>query len=105
MKKLLGVFLSFLFTLPLTGQVANPKFKKRIDFLLSETVPFISVSELKENSENYLILDAREKEEYEVSKIVSAKYVGYEKPDFSVLPQFVKRLLESVKTPPIVDSS
>ncbi|MCV6629947.1 MAG: rhodanese-like domain-containing protein [Flavobacteriaceae bacterium] len=43
------------------------------------TVPYIQVGTLKEKLHAYVLLDAREKEEFEVSKIGNAKYVGHKK--------------------------
>ena len=57
--------------------------QKSLDQLLhlfnSESIPYISVEELRMNqlSEDLVILDSREMEEFEVSHIPSAKYVGY----------------------------
>ncbi|WP_236641981.1 rhodanese-like domain-containing protein [Dokdonia sinensis] len=51
-----------------------------IDVLLKQyntrSVPYISVQELKMGAENYLILDTRKKEEYEVSHIPNAIWVS-----------------------------
>ena len=69
-----------------TIRTTDKSFEKRIDLLLSETVPFKYVAELSEaDLENYLLLDARELEEYETSHIKGAKYIGYDKPDYTVL--------------------
>lgn len=58
----------------------NKAFDEAVTDLLSFTVPLKSVKELSnENLEDYLILDAREKKEYEVSHIKGAKYIGYKK--------------------------
>jgi rhodanese-related sulfurtransferase len=48
--------------------------------LLSHTVPAVSVSEI--SSEEIVFLDARERKEFDVSKIKGAKWVGYN--DFSM---------------------
>lgn len=40
------------------------------------TVPYISVDQLAKNPSNYLILDTRKKEEYDVSHIPNALWVG-----------------------------
>lgn len=64
----------------------NPSFERKIDFLLSESVPFKYVSDLTEESiKEFVLLDAREKEEYDVSRISDARYIGYKKPDFSAV--------------------
>ena len=45
--------------------------------LLSKDVPKISVQDASTQNGNLLFLDAREKEEYNVSHIANARYVGY----------------------------
>ncbi len=45
-----------------------------------ETVPYITVSELQKNF-NFTILDTRKKEEYSVSHLKDALWVGYKKFD------------------------
>jgi rhodanese-related sulfurtransferase len=65
--------------------IQNPKFDKKISSLISFSIPTISVKELEEKQKEVLLLDAREKEEYEISHIEGAKYLGYDQPDFDVL--------------------
>lgn len=55
----------------------NPEFDKKITSLLRFNVPLISVEELAKQQDSILLLDAREKEEYQVSHIAGAKFVGY----------------------------
>ncbi|NBU36070.1 MAG: rhodanese-like domain-containing protein [Bacteroidetes bacterium] len=55
----------------------QPEFGKKIDGLLSFTVPLLSVSNLIKNKDNYIIFDAREKEEFEISHIPDAIFLGY----------------------------
>ncbi|GAA4275600.1 rhodanese-like domain-containing protein [Aquimarina mytili] len=43
----------------------------------NESIPYIYVDELKNVENNVVLLDAREKNEYEVSHIKNAKFVGY----------------------------
>ena len=57
--------------------VLNPTFDERLEDLLSFTVPVIDVPEANQNADEYIFLDARELEEYQVSHIPDAKYVGY----------------------------
>lgn len=60
-----------------TGLVENEKFDKRLSFMLdSSEVPFMGVENLRQNKEEYILLDARAKEEYEVSHIPGAIWVG-----------------------------
>lgn len=60
----------------------DPKFDKTIINTLSFSVPVISVDDLKEKPNRFVILDAREKQEYEVSRIPGARWIGYD--DFSM---------------------
>ncbi len=43
----------------------------------NENIPYISVTELKEIHNSIILLDAREKDEFEVSHIPKAKFAGY----------------------------
>lgn len=56
----------------------SPEFKKEIDRFLSFTIPTIGIDKLKEERDDYILLDAREKEEYEISHIPGARYVGFD---------------------------
>ncbi len=47
-----------------------------LDSLLSHTVPKVNVQE-SQSDVNVIFIDAREKEEFEVSKISGSKWVGY----------------------------
>lgn len=60
----------------------QPDFSKKIDALISFTVPLMSVNELLNNKDKFIIFDAREKNEYDVSHIPDAIYLGYS--DFNV---------------------
>jgi rhodanese-related sulfurtransferase len=55
----------------------QPDFGKKIDGLISFTVPLMSVNELLNNKDKFIIFDAREKEEFDVSHIPDAIYLGY----------------------------
>ncbi len=63
----------------------NEKFDQEVSTLLSFSVPTIGVPELKGNLNDYLVLDAREKNEYNISHIPSAKYIGYDNLDTTIL--------------------
>ena len=73
--------------------------KKSIDKLLktynTESVPYISVQELKMKAHSYVILDTRKKEEYEVSHLPKAIWVG-ENFNALNLDQFLKSKKEVV---------
>ena len=71
-------------------QTLNPKFDEKITSLLSFDVPLISVEELKQKQSQVLLFDAREKEEFDVSHIKGAQYIGYNKFDASILKDIPK---------------
>ncbi len=75
MKRLWFV-LFIAFTLPLSAQQTVAEVLKQYN---AETIPYISVDELRriQLNEQVVILDSREMKEYEVSKIPEAMYIGY----------------------------
>ena len=76
------------------AQVKNPKFQKKLQWLLRHNVEEISIKEAKA-LESATYLDSREKSEYETSHIKNAIWVGYN--DFDI------NSVESLdKTKPIV---
>ncbi len=58
------------------AQVQKTSFNRMLKILLSKSTPTINVPEAALNAKNYVFLDAREKNEYEVSHIANARYVG-----------------------------
>lgn len=79
MKSFLIVVLMFINVIPVLGQ--NPKgFDSTCDKYISKTVPLVYAPQLygllKKGS--IVVLDAREKPEYEVSHIYKAKFIGYD---------------------------
>lgn len=71
--------------------IQNPAFDQRLTELLSFTIPLIGVKELKQNLNNYQILDAREREEYDISHIPGALYIGYKAFDESLTKKLDKQ--------------
>lgn len=61
-----------------TASCMNEAFDKEVDNLLNYSVAVISVKELKEKMEEVHIFDAREMEEYKISHIPGAQYIGYD---------------------------
>ena len=59
--------------------IENAEFDKRLTRLLSFSVPVMGVQELRDIQEEVYIFDAREREEFEVSHIQGARYLGYRK--------------------------
>lgn len=79
--KLTVVCLCLIFSLHLSGQsgaeVINPEFSKKLESLLSHSVPELTCNKLFNNFEDYILLDTRDIEEYNVSHIKGALWVGY----------------------------
>jgi rhodanese-related sulfurtransferase len=65
--------------------IVNPDFKKTVDSYLKFSVPTTTVSILSSLDRPHVILDAREREEYDVSHIPNALYFGYKKPQYDIL--------------------
>ena len=59
----------------------NAKFDETIKTYLKFTVPTISCDSLSAEYEKFLVLDARETPEYEVSHLPDAQHVGYQEFD------------------------
>lgn len=56
----------------------DPAFQKAIETYLSFSVPVISCGSLYENMDQFIILDARESTEYQVSHLKNARFVGHD---------------------------
>ena len=69
--------------------VLNPEFDKKISQLISFSVPVIGPKQLK-SMDQVWILDAREKEEYQVSHIENARFIGYNRFDPSSVADIPK---------------
>lgn len=60
-----------------TASCQDNAFDRKVDSYLSYSVPVIGVDEAYEKAKQILFLDAREKNEYDVSHIAGARWVGY----------------------------
>ncbi|MBT8233111.1 MAG: rhodanese-like domain-containing protein [Saprospiraceae bacterium] len=65
--------------------IESKAFDEKIKSYLDFSIPIISVDSLHKNYQNFTVLDAREKSEYNVSHLPNAFYFGYKKPDYSIL--------------------
>lgn len=61
--------------------LGNPAFDKELASLLSFSVPTIGVQELRDIQNEVYIFDAREEEEYRLSHLEGARYLGYQEFD------------------------
>ena len=68
----------------------NKAFDTMLESLLKFSVPTIACKELHQNRSQYYVLDARERHEYDVSHIVSARHIGYDKFDFNSVKDIPK---------------
>ena len=79
-------FVSLLVFVNLThgnAQVESKSFDRLLNSMLTKEVPTVSVGQLaKENLNRLVLLDAREKEEYNVSHLKNARWIGYD--DFNM---------------------
>jgi rhodanese-related sulfurtransferase len=76
--------------------LANKAFDEKVTGLIDFSVPVISVQELYKSKSDYIILDTREKEEYDISHIQDAKYIGYkdfDKKKMTAIPKDSKIVL------------
>ncbi len=65
--------------------IESAAFSKKLKKTLKLTIPVIGVEELATTSDQYLLLDTREREEYDTSHIPQATFAGYKKFDWSIL--------------------
>lgn len=71
-------------------RVKSEEFQQMLDELLNLGMPAISVEELSDQREHYVVLDSREREEYETSHIPGAKWIGYSSLRNQVLKEIPK---------------
>jgi rhodanese-related sulfurtransferase len=80
MKKIIFIILSLFQTLAVSAQ--SKSFDLLLRSMIKKTVPIIKVHELKSQKEKVVLLDARERREFEVSHLRDARHVGFN--DFSI---------------------
>lgn len=71
-------------------KVASPDFDAKLTGLLRFSVPVIGVEELMQRKDEFQLLDTREIEEYQVSHINGARFVGYKSFDLSSVQDIPK---------------
>ena len=84
MKGVITLIVIMFSILQTAGQVQSIAYGLTLKTLLSHSVPELSVSQVNESG-NLLFLDAREWNEYSVSHIKNAMYVGYDHFDINKL--------------------
>lgn len=68
----------------------DPAFDATIRSYIDFTVPILTCEELYKNRDDYLVLDVREKEEFEVSHLADALFVGYKEFDYSIIADIAR---------------
>ncbi|MDH7447944.1 rhodanese-like domain-containing protein [Aquimarina sp. 2201CG14-23] len=81
MKK--TTFILSFFLLPFL-MIAQDSLNELLDQYNNESIPYISVTELSVIQDKVILLDAREIQEYQVSHLKGAIYVGYEHFDINI---------------------
>lgn len=71
-------------------QVQNDKFEYKLNQLLNFTIPVIDVTAAIKFKPEFVFLDAREKEEYDLSHIEGAGHIGFENFDISEISHLDK---------------
>ena len=89
MKKLIVIWISMLST----SLFSQTTIESVLNNYNDESVPYIKVEALKNNTDKLLILDAREKEEYEVSHLKNAHHIGFKNFNLLALEQLTENSL------------
>jgi rhodanese-related sulfurtransferase len=71
-------------------KVLNSSFDKKIQSYLDFSVPVISPDELKTMKDEIVLLDTREREEYDISHIDGATFAGYNAFDKKIMQDIPK---------------
>ncbi|MEO1214833.1 MAG: rhodanese-like domain-containing protein [Bacteroidota bacterium] len=79
------IFIIILTSQASSSNIENPLYKLLLDGLLSHEIEEVSVSDIDTFLDNFLVYDTRSKEEYEVSHIPGAIWIGYEAFDIEKL--------------------
>ncbi|MCF8324693.1 MAG: rhodanese-like domain-containing protein [Leadbetterella sp.] len=88
MKKIIIIVLVLLQSFASIAQ--SKSFDVLLRGLIKKTVPIIKVQELKSKSAEVVLLDARELEEFEVSHLRNARYVGFNNFSLEVIKDIPK---------------
>lgn len=95
-KKVVNLLCCLILPVACTAQNSNqpltldPAFDATIKSYIDFTVPILTCEELHRNREDYLVLDAREMEEFEISHLADALFVGYREFDYSKIADVAK---------------
>jgi rhodanese-related sulfurtransferase len=88
MRKIIFIALTISQTLAASAQ--SKSFDVLLRSMIKKTVPIIMVGELKTKKNDVFLLDAREREEYEVSHLKNARFVGFKEFDLESVKDISK---------------
>ena len=88
MRKLIIIWIFMVSTIALSQTTIEGVLNKYND----QSIPYIYIESLKKKANEALILDSREKKEFEVSHLKNAQYVGFKDFDLSVLDKLTADL-------------
>ena len=71
-------------------RIESKAFDRTVSTMIKHSVPLIGVDELHSTIEKYILLDAREMGEYEVSHLEKALFIGFDEWDKNVIAQIEK---------------
>ena len=77
LKWILLLFILLIAGITLFPQVKSKAYRGFLNMMLSDKYPQISVDSLAKKYTHYIVLDARERDEFEVSHLKNARFVGY----------------------------
>jgi rhodanese-related sulfurtransferase len=83
--------ITFSFSQDLQVRCINPKFDQLVDNYLGYSIPAISVADAFESKNDFIFLDAREKEEYNTSHIKNAIHIGYDNFNIDSIQQIIPK--------------
>lgn len=66
-------------------RLSSEKYEQKLNRLLSYELPLISIDSFRKEPEKFVILDTRSKEEFEVSHIPGARWIGFPNPSPAIL--------------------
>lgn len=92
MKKLIVIWISMLST----SLFSQTTIESVLNNYNDESVPYIKVEALKNNTDKLLILDAREKEEYEISHLKGAFHIGFKNFNLLALDKLTENSLNEL---------
>lgn len=90
MKTIFSIGFILIITINLVGQASGPLFNLYLKSIYNKNTPTITCEELKDNFEDYLLIDTRSVEEYAVSHLKNALFLNfddYSTQDLSKIPK------------------